>query len=141
MCEKSEMEKPLGAILKRAAIICLLCFDLVGQSTISSAENQATYTEFLPGVPPNCEQPVLNTSGIGTTLEACEVMYKKNDFAQSTCETEARIKRRTGLHLLQQYDAQWLANLTNRKEACVDLLSEKGRLGLLQMIGRWWNIF
>jgi hypothetical protein len=133
-----EMERPIGVKLLKLA--SLLCIYLLFRSTISSAEDQAMYTEFLPGAPPSCQKPILNTSGIGTTLEACEKMYKNNDFAQSTCETEARVKQRTAPDLLEQYEAQWLANLANRKEACLDLLAEKGRLGMLDIMWRWWNI-
>jgi hypothetical protein len=135
-----QKRKVIGVRLLKLAIINSLLCVLLGQATASLAEGQATYTEFLPGVPPNCERPILNTSGVGTSLDECEAMYRQHDFAEGICEIKARIKRRIALHMLEQYDAQWLANIANRQEACIDLLAEKGRLGLLNELRRWWHI-
>jgi hypothetical protein len=103
------------------------------------ARDDALYTEYVPGFPADCEKPLLNTSGIGSTLEGCEAMYKASNFVEWACEEEAMFKQRTAPHLLQQGDLKWLANLENRKKACMDLLATKGKLGLWDSVSRWWN--
>jgi hypothetical protein len=123
----------------RAAMIVLLCVGLACLSTTSPAQDDAIYTEYLPGLPPNCEKPLLNTTGLGSTLEGCQSMYKANDFAEWACEDEALFKQHTAPHLLQQSDVKWLANVVNRKKACMDLLAREGKLGWWDRISRWWN--
>ena len=123
----------------RAAKIVLLSVGLAGLSTISPAQDDATYTEYLPGMPPDCEKPFLNVTGLGSTLEGCEAMYKASNFTEWACEDESLFKQRTAPQLLQQYDVKWLANVVNRKKACMDLLARKGKLGLWDKISRWWN--
>jgi hypothetical protein len=120
-----------------AAIFILVS---IGSATLPSlAEDMAVYTEYVPGFPPNCEKPQLNVSGIGSTLEGCEAMYKRNDYIEWKCEREALFKQQTAPHLLQEYDVKWLNNIVNRKGACVDLLAENGKLGLWDRISRWWK--
>jgi hypothetical protein len=123
----------------RGAIIASLCFGLTCLPTLSSAQDDATYTEYLPGIPPNCEKPILNISGFGSTLDGCQAMYKANNFIEWACEDEALFKQRTAPHLLQQYDVKWLTNVENRKKACMALLARKEKLGLWDRISHWWN--
>ena len=51
----------------------------------------------------------------------------------------ALIKQKTAPHLLKDSDVKWLANVENRKKACMDLLARKGELGVLDSVSRWWN--
>ena len=75
----------------------------------------------------------------GSTLDVCESMYKNGNFIEWGCESEASFRERTAPQLLEQSDMKWLANVVNRKKACMDLLAEKGKLGLWDAISRWWN--
>src|ERR1700726_4002142 len=75
----------------------------------------ADYTEYLAGLPPHCEKPVLNTIRPGSSLDACEAMYQANNFVESTCESEALFKQKTAPALLQEADVKWLSNVVNRK--------------------------
>jgi hypothetical protein len=125
--------------ISRAAIIILVSIGFAGLPGSSLAEDMAAYTEYLPGMAPSCEKPLLNTTGIGITLERCEVMYEKNNYIEFRCEREALAKQRTAPHLMQEYDAKWVANIINRKKACMDLLANNGKLALWDTVSRWWN--
>jgi hypothetical protein len=70
-------------------------------------------------------------------FDACLMMYKANDFTEGRCERESLFKQRTAPHLLQDYDVKWLSNVDTRKKACMDLLTRKGNLGVLNSISRW----
>jgi hypothetical protein len=54
----------------------------------ANADDDAYYTEYLPGMPPNCEEPLLNRFFPGSTLEGCEAMYKADKFIEWACEEE-----------------------------------------------------
>ena len=123
----------------RATLSVSLIIGLAGWANDLPAQDMAEYTEYLPGMPPNCEKPLLNTLGLGSTLEGCEAMYQKNNFVEWQCEDEALFKQRTAPHLLQQSDVKWLANVVNRKNACIDLLAKKGKLGLWDRLSHWWH--
>ena len=88
----------------------------------------AGYTEYITGLPPNCEKPVLNTLRPGSYLDACEAMYQANNFVEFSCEREALFKQKTAPSLLQEADLKWLSNVVNRKGACMDLLARRGKL-------------
>jgi hypothetical protein len=130
----------------RSVAIVLLWVGLAGQPTMLLAEDdpdRATYTEYVPDFhaqPPKdgCENPHLDRTNFGSTLAMCEGMYKRNDFTEDhPCESEALFKQRNAPHLLQQSDLKWLANVVNRKRACMNLLADKGKLGVRDRIYRW----
>jgi hypothetical protein len=123
----------------RAAVATLVFIGFAGLPRTSPAEDVAAYSEYLPAMAPSCEKPLLNATGVRITLERCEVMYEKNNYIEGRCERVALSKQRTASHLLQEYDAKWLANIVNRKKACMDLLENNGKLGLWDTISRWWN--
>ena len=114
----------------------LLSVALVGLPNASLAEDFAPYPEYWAA--PNCEQPKLEPNS-NSSLDVCESMYKKGSFVEWQCESEALFKQRTAPQLLQDYDVKYLANVANRKEACMDLLAKKGELGLWDTISRWWT--
>jgi hypothetical protein len=105
----------------------------------ANADDDAYYTEYLPGMPPNCEEPLLNRFFPGSTLEGCEAMYKADKFIEWACEEESLTKQRIAPHLLTQADVKWLTNVVNRKRACIDLLASKKKLRLWDTISRWWK--
>jgi len=110
-----------------SAVIILVSIGLADLHSTLLADDFAPYIEYLPS--PNCD----------STLDVCESMYKNGNFIEWGCESEASFKERTAPQLLEQSDMKWLANVVNRKKACMDLLAEKGKLGLWDTISRWWN--
>ena len=121
----------------RAAVIILAFIGLIGlPSSLIAEDFTEVYNEYFPT--PNCEEPQA-TQG-NRSHQWCEDMYnKKGDYALFQCESEALFKQRTAPQLLQQTDVKWLANAVNRKKACMDLLANKGKLGLWDTFSRWWN--
>ena len=113
-----------------SAVIILVSIGLADLHSTLLADDFAPYTEYLPS--PNCETPRLLQGPFmpssGSTLDVCESMYKNGNFIEWGCESEASFRERTAPQLLEQSDMKWLANVVNRKKACMDLLAEKGKL-------------
>jgi len=124
-----------------SAVIILVSIGLADLHSTLLADDFAPYTEYLPS--PNCETPRLLQRPLipssVSTLDVCESIYKNGNFIEWGCESEASLKERTAPQLLEQSDMKWLANVVNRKKACMDLLAEKGKLGLWDTISRWGN--
>jgi hypothetical protein len=112
-----------------AAVFILVSIGSASLRSTLIAEDMAVYTEYLPGDATELRKASVKCVGIGSTLEGCEFMYKKNDYVEWKCESEALFKQQTAPHLLQEHDMKWLTNIVNRKGACLDLLAEKGNLG------------
>jgi hypothetical protein len=112
---------------------------LVVPSNASAEDDRAIYTEYLPGMPPNCDKPLLDVSMFGSTLETCQQMYQHGDFASWTCEEEALYKQKINPSLITQSDIKWLVNVMNRKRACIALLARTGKLSVKDKFLRWWN--